>query len=40
LNKKQEIIAREDKNGQVTLTNMKEHKCTNVQDIMNALKTG
>ena len=40
LNKKAEIICREDKNGQVCMTNIKEIPCSNVQDIMNALKTG
>jgi hypothetical protein len=34
LNKKSEVTCREDKNGQVTLTNIKEIECTDVEKIM------
>lgn len=40
LNKKAEIICREDNKGQVQLTNIKEHEVSTVQEIMNVLKTG
>lgn len=40
LNKKAEVMCREDKNGQVTLTNIKEIECTDVENIMKALQIG